>query len=142
MKSLCRSSPRGRLSWAAGLCLSVLPLSVAMARAPAPDAQVRYQREQARCMSLRVHGERANCLSEASTAYTAAQPAEPDADPGRYARNAVERCKPLPDADRTDCLSRMRGQGTTRGSVAEGGIYRELITREPGPAPAPAPAPR
>lgn len=133
-----------RLSWAAGLCLSMLPLSLALARAPAPDAQARYQRERARCMTLRVHGERANCLSEASTAHTAALPPAPDADPGRYARNAVERCKALPDTDRADCLLRMQGQGTTRGSVAEGGIYRELVTREVAPTPAAAqtPAPR
>jgi len=132
---------RRRLSWAAGLCLSVLPLGPVLARAPAPDAQAHYQREKARCMSLRVHGERANCLSQASTAYTAALPPVPDADPGRYARNAVERCKALPDADRADCLSRMQGQGTTRGSVDEGGIYRELVTREVGPTPATVPTP-
>jgi hypothetical protein len=35
----------------------------------------------------------------------------------------------------------MRGQGTIRGSVAEGGIYRELVSREPAtPAAASVPA--
>jgi hypothetical protein len=34
----------------------------------------------------------------------------------------------------------MQGGGTTSGSVAGGGIYRELVTREPPVAPMP-PAP-
>lgn len=106
-------------------------MSAAAAAAAPPDGAPRYQREQARCMSLRVHGERANCLSEASTAYQATLPAVADPDPGRYVRHAIERCKALPDADRQDCLTRMAGGGTTTGSVASGGIYRELVTREP-----------
>lgn len=83
---------------------------------------------------MRVHGERANCLSEASTAYQASLPPEVDTDPGRYARNALARCQPLTADDRQDCLARMAGQGTTSGSVSGGGIYRELVTREPAAA--------
>lgn len=94
-----------------------------------------YQRERARCMKLRDHGQRADCLSEASTAHVAALPPVPDADPGRYARNAVERCKALQEPDRGDCVQRMQGRGTTRGSVAGGGIYRELVTVVPDEAP-------
>jgi len=48
--------------------------------------------------------------------------------------------------DRADCEARMRGQGTTSGSAAPGGIYRELVTRTVGPvepaASAAEPAPR
>lgn len=113
-----------------------------------PDAAQRYQREQARCMAIRVHGDRANCLSEASTAYQATRPAAADPDPDRYTRNAQARCQALPTGDRQDCLSRMAGQGTTSGSVSGGGLYRELVTREPAvpasgipPVPRPASAP-
>jgi hypothetical protein len=99
----------------------------------------RYQQERTRCMAIRVHGPRANCLSEASTAHQAALPAVEELDPARYARyarNALERCKPLPEGDRQDCVLRMTGHGTTSGSVSGGGIYRELITRGPSqPAP-------
>ena len=42
-----------------------------------------------------------------------------------YVRNALQRCERLPDE-----VSRMQGQGATSGSVAGGGIYRELMTRE------------
>ena len=54
-------------------------------------------------------------------------------------RNALRRCEPLRDPDRQDCVARIRGEGTTSGSVAEGGIYRELVTREVGAMPAPEP---
>jgi len=36
----------------------------------------------------------------------------------------------LPSGERDACLARMQGQGVARGSVAEGGIYRELVIRE------------
>lgn len=44
-------------------------------------------------------------------------------------------------SDRNDCVARIQGQGTTSGSVAAGGIYRELVTRIVGEVPA-APAPQ
>lgn len=89
-----------------------------------------YQRAQARCMRMPVHGDRANCLSEASTAHAATLSPTIDPDPGRYTHNALERCKPLREPDRADCVARMQGRGTSSGSVAGGGIYRELVTRE------------
>lgn len=48
---------------------------------------------------------------------------------------ALQRCAPLPEPDRRDCVARIQGQGTKTGSVAAGGIYRELVTREVGPVP-------
>jgi hypothetical protein len=40
----------------------------------------------------------------------------------------------LPTADREDCIARMTGQGTTTGSAATGGVYRELVTTQPAAA--------
>ena len=138
---LKRLGAQARSPWphAAG-CLALLLISSAPAQAAPAQANARsvYARAQARCMAMPVHGDRANCLSEASTAHEATLPAEIDPDPGRYARNAQVRCQPLPVDDRQDCLARMAGQGTTTGSVAGGGIYRELITRETAPQAAPA----
>lgn len=123
----------GSLLW---LTAAVLPLP---ATAATPATAGAYQRDIARCMKIAIHGERANCLSEASTRHAATLPAIPDADPGRFARNALERCKPLSEPDRSDCVARIQGQGTTSGSVAGGGIYRELVTREPASPPTPRP---
>ncbi len=122
----------------AGLLLVAPMLMPLPTLAATPSPAGAYQRDIARCMRIAIHGERANCLSEASTAHAATLPATVDTDPGRFARNALERCKPLSEPDRGDCVARIQGQGTTSGSVAGGGIYRELVTREPAP-PTPRP---
>lgn len=95
-----------------------------------PDAKARYQRESAACASLRDFDNRANCLSEASTRYAGTRPTPAEEQADVLARNAQRRCDALPQELRSDCLARMQGQGSTRGSVAGGGIYRELVTRE------------
>ncbi|HSV70037.1 MAG TPA: hypothetical protein VLI72_07990 [Methylibium sp.] len=101
-----------------------------------PSAAARYQRDRALCPASDAGNARADCLSEASTAYTRTQPSRPEESAENLARNAVRRCEPLREPDRTDCVARMQGQGTTSGSVAGGGIYRELVTREVETAPA------
>jgi hypothetical protein len=126
----------------------VLILAAAVGASPAVAAGKRsqeaasealYQRDAAVCLSRGYKGARNECLSDASTARASREPVTIDPDPGRYARNALLRCEALKDPDRADCVARMQGQGTTSGSVAGGGIYRELVTREVGVAPA-APA--
>lgn len=126
------SNRASRTAWALCLFASALAGTTALAAAPTKpaDIQARYQRESALCMSARYKGDRNECVSEASTARSMALPSPFDPDPGRYARNALRRCEPLPESDRRDCISRMQGQGTTTGTVAGGGIYRELVTRE------------
>lgn len=112
------------------VALGGAPAALAAEKARPIDIQARYQRDSALCMSARYKGDRNECLSEASTTRSMALPSPVDPDPGRYARNALKRCEPLPEPDRRDCVARMQGQGTTTGSVAGGGIYRELVTRE------------
>jgi hypothetical protein len=116
------------------LCLIAAALAgtptLAATQAKPADIQARYLRDSALCMSAKYKGDRDECLSEASTARSMALPSPVDVDPGRYARNALKRCEPLPESDRRDCVARMQGQGTTTGTVAGGGIYRELVTRE------------
>jgi hypothetical protein len=119
------------------LACAALSLPAWAASSSVAAAHATYQRERAICMQARNQDRRPDCLSEASTAYAAALPPVPDVDPGRYARNALERCKALPEPDRNDCVLRMQGRGTTSGSVEGGGIYRELVTIVPGEAPAP-----
>lgn len=144
-----KPNPRQRFkrsAWTLCLLASTLAGTPALAAPTAKpsDIQARYQRDSALCMSARYRGDRDECLSEASTARSMALPPEVDVDPGRYARNALKRCEPLPEPDRRDCVARMQGQGTTRGTVSGGGIYRELVTIEtvaPGPAPTEVGAP-
>jgi hypothetical protein len=101
-------------------------------------AQQRRQAETDRCMKIADEDVRMPCISDATARFDEAQPYVPDPDPGRYARNVFKRCDPLTEPDRSDCVARMQGKGTTTGSVAAGGIYRELVTREVAPVAATA----
>lgn len=116
------------------------PSALAAGTSNAAKSEARYQRDAAVCHSPRYAGVKDDCLSEASTARASREPVTIDPDPERYMRNALKRCEPLPEADRIDCIARMQGRGTATGSVAGGGIYRELVTREVGVAPAAVPA--
>ncbi|MCL4185094.1 MAG: hypothetical protein KJ011_16770 [Burkholderiaceae bacterium] len=100
------------------------------------DAEARYQQERALCESGLSPQDRAACLREAAAARAEArhgQLGDGSGDAARYLENALARCKPLPPAERADCEYRVRGGGTARGSVEEGGIYRETVTREVAP---------
>lgn len=77
---------------------------------------------------------RAGCMAKAEFELTRARQAALDRDPAQYQRNAQVRCEGLSEEDKRLCVARMQGQGTTTGSVEGGGIYRELITREPAAA--------
>jgi hypothetical protein len=130
-----------RPSWALLALLATLGSSAALAAGKAVtfDPHARYQREAGACYALRSSDSRAECLSEAGLRLAIALPTPANEYPDVLARNALKRCEPLSEPDRTDCVARMRGQGTTSGSVASGGIYRELVTRTvgvPGAVPA------
>ncbi len=104
--------------------------AMAASKADSADALARYQQERAVCTSGQSNQERATCLREAGAAYAQAKNGGLGDDPAQYKANASKRCERLPDADRRDCMARMDGQGSTSGSAASGGIYRELVTRE------------
>ena len=95
------------------------------------EAQARYQQERAACMSGQSQQDRATCLREADAALQEAKRGRLGDGQGAYEQNRQSRCDGLPAADRDDCLRRMRGEGTTSGSVESGGIYRELRTTVP-----------
>lgn len=95
-------------------------------------ARARYAQEVAVCKSGRSNQDLATCMREAGAALAEARRGGLGDGTEPYAANQTVRCDPLPDDQRKDCIARMQGQGTTRGSVAAGGIYRELVTREVG----------
>lgn len=105
--------------------------------ASAPES---YQQERAACMNGSSNQDRATCLREAGAALAEARKGKAGGSAADYERNASARCDRLPDPDRRDCLARMKGEGTTSGSAARGGIYRELVTREVGTPVVVAPA--
>ena len=94
------------------------------------DAVARHRQEVAVCTSGQSNQDRATCLREAGAALVEARRGGLDGNASSYEKNQLRRCEPLPAEERSACEARMRGQGTTSGSVAGGGIYRELVTRE------------
>ena len=121
--------------WGPSLAAAALLLGLSAAVAAADNAatvsaKARLQQDRMVCSRIRDQGERDECLSEASTRYAGTQPSNPDENPAQLMRNALKRCEPLREPDRQDCVLRTQGQGTTTGSVAGGGIYRELVTIE------------
>jgi hypothetical protein len=98
--------------------------------APPTDAQQRYQQERAACLSGQSAQDQSTCLKEAGAALEEARRGRLAEGSAQYQQNALARCTVLPPEEREACHARMQGQGTTSGSVAAGGIYRELIIRE------------
>ena len=109
------------------LCAGAVMVSTVAAAGPGADAQARYQKDRAACMSGNSNQDRATCLKEAGAALVEARRnGLTTTDDSTYVSNNMARCVPLPAADQEDCVRRMNGEGTVKGSVEEGGIYREL----------------
>lgn len=102
----------------------------AVTKADLAQAQARYQQERAVCLSGQSVQDRSTCLKEAGAALAEARRGGLDGDPASFKNNQRQRCDQLSGAEQQDCVARMRGRGTTQGSVAGGGILRELVTRE------------
>ncbi len=134
MKTNIDRTGLSRSTWALLVLGTALASGAAFAagNAASADALARYQQERAVCLSGQSNQDRATCLREAGAALDQAKRGSLDDGAAQYARNATKRCDGLPDADRQDCIARMQGQGSTSGSVAAGGIVRELTTREVG----------
>lgn len=92
------------------------------------DASGNYQSELQACRSGRTQQDVDTCLREARNAQaerrhgTLARPS-PD-----YQANAMSRCDPLTGEDKAACQARVLGYGNTSGSVAAGGVLREVET--------------
>lgn len=118
--------------------LLVMALSAGAAFAQsrvAPDeVRLRYLLERADCEEGPADRDRAACLRDAAAAYAEARRGTLDSGSGSFERNALQRCEALQRDDREDCIARIRGQGTTSGSIEGGGLYREFRTREIGPS--------
>lgn len=135
------SRQRGLGLCAAAAMVTMLGITPAFAAdaPPAGDAGARYHRERAACTDGSSQQDRATCLKEAGAVLDEARRGRLAAGNTATDANATARCQALPAKDRSDCVARINGAGTTSGSVKDGGIYRELVTRTPA-APATVPA--
>lgn len=111
------------------LCMaSALPAFADTAR----EAQARFRQDMAACNSGQSNQDLATCRLEARNALADARRGHLNDAPGKYTNNALQRCSALEGNNRSDCESRMRGEGRSEGSVGSGGIIRETVTVVPG----------
>ena len=103
----------------------------ALSPAESKTVEARYQQERSQCLKGNSNQDQATCLREASAARAEARKNGLGDGADAYTDNQRQRCAALPGTDRSDCLARMQGKGSTSGSVAAGGLLRELVVREP-----------
>lgn len=102
--------------------------TTSMAASNSSDANARYQTERAVCNNGQSNQDRATCLKEAGAALGESKKGQLDNGQGTaYNQNALARCNDLPVDERDACQRRMEGEGTTSGSVRDGGVVRELV---------------
>jgi hypothetical protein len=92
------------------------------------DASGNAEQERAACMSGRTQQDQATCLREANNAAAAKRRGKMDNNGAQFEANARMRCEALTGEDRAACEVRVMGYGNTSGSVAGGGVIREVET--------------
>lgn len=129
--------------------LACLAATAALAQTPQDlaAARTRYKQEVAACSSEKpAVGDNSNCAKEARNTLAEIKRGRMEATltPADYEKNALVRCDVHKGEDKTDCIARIRGQGKIEGSVAGGGLLRELTTTKivPGAPQASQPAPK
>lgn len=92
------------------------------------DASGSYQQEVNACMSGKTQQDRDTCLREARNAQAEKKRGRLDNAGARFEANAQARCDVLTGEDKAACQARIMGYGNTSGSVAGGGLLREVET--------------
>ncbi|MDW5444859.1 hypothetical protein [Polaromonas sp. SM01] len=119
-----------------GLGLSLLlAATVAMAQVPITatgttgiDTSGDARKERAACLEGRTQQDQATCLREVNNAAASKRAGKLDNSGAQFEANARLRCEALSGEDRTACEARVIGYGNSSGSVAGGGVIREVET--------------
>lgn len=92
------------------------------------DATGSYQSEVQACMSGRTQQDRETCMTEARNAQADKKRGVLDTQ-GSLEANAMSRCSVFQGGeDKAACEARVMGMGSAEGSVAGGGVIREVET--------------
>ena len=118
---------------AAGLFFTSLLLTTAVSAQVSSgttgiDATGNASSEMAACNNGTTQQDRATCIKEVQNANAAKRAGQLDNASQRPAANALQRCQALSGDDKVACEARMAGYGETKGSVAGGGVIREIET--------------
>jgi hypothetical protein len=113
---------------AALLAVGAATAQVAVAGSTGIDATGSYQSEVQACMSGATQQDRETCLKEARNARADKQRGVLD-NSGSSQANAMGRCDVFQSGeDKAACQARVMGMGQADGSVAGGGVIREVET--------------
>jgi hypothetical protein len=93
-------------------------------------AQARYKTEVAECAVTNPVVDNSNCVKEARNTLAEIKRGRMSDSSlsSDFEKNALLRCDVHKDEDKSNCIARIHGQGRIEGSVAGGGILRELTT--------------
>ncbi len=92
------------------------------------DASGSYQQEVNACMTGKTQQDQATCLREARNAQSDKKRGVLDNAGAQFESNAATRCNVLTGEEQAACQARVQGYGSTSGSVAAGGVLREVET--------------
>jgi hypothetical protein len=92
------------------------------------DASGSYRQEVQACASGRTQQDSETCLREARNARADRQQGSIATAPGTFDANAQARCDALGGEEKAACQARVAGYGSTSGSVAGGGVLRQVET--------------
>jgi hypothetical protein len=100
----------------------------------AQEDAARYRAERATCLDGSSPQGRKTCLYEAESAHAALRKGLLRGEPAQtLLDNARQRCQIQPEGQaRSDCEMRLGDDAEVSGSVAGGGLLRQLTTRRPG----------
>lgn len=88
----------------------------------------RFEADRQACQLGRNGPEYQSCMREAYAVLGDRPSSAAPTNAEQLQRNAQVRCDALQGDDHAACVARMRGEGTISGSVAGGGVLRELVT--------------
>ena len=91
------------------------------------DTSGNYRLEVQACNNGRTQEDRDTCLREARNARAEKQRGTLDKG-ADYRNNAMARCTPLSGEEKAACEARVMGYGDASGSVASGGVLRQVET--------------
>jgi hypothetical protein len=103
------------------------------------EKQLRFEADAQACRSGKTGQEFDACMKEAKAVLAAPVGSTPSVSAEQRKDSASLRCEVLTGDEHTACIARMHGEGTVSGSVAGGGILREIVTTEVVPPDAKAP---
>ena len=92
------------------------------------DATGNAQSEMAACNNGKTQQDRVTCITEVQNANAAKRAGKLDNAGGQFDANAMQRCNVLAGEEKIACEARISGYGSNQGSVAGGGVIRQVET--------------